>query len=378
MMPAVQLFSAIWALFAGSLSVLLLFVALTWEGRLFAVTAILVSVTPLVASFGREVKRRKRRPLVLTMAVAAILFYAVLLARAPSGAARPSSKVRHIYADGETHFRRFALGNLLPEIDQITLGFSLVPFVDPLFTQRQASGLKQFTAELYRDLERDPDFRALGSVMPEVYADLRGSRFETGHVFLYVPATRDPSQPRPALVFLHGSGGNFKAYLWLLSQLAERLNVVVIAPSYGMGNWNGTDTAAIVKAAIAMSSNHVKIDANNVHVMGLSNGGLGVTQLLQPNGTPFRSFVFLSPVFDTVRISEMRNPSLANLPIFVLTGSLDDRVPLDYVEATARSLTARGGAVTLERLSDANHFAFFSHREKVLSALENWLRGHGL
>jgi hypothetical protein len=123
----------------------------------------------------------------------------------------------------------------------------IMPYLDPILTRDQARRVSVFTLDLYRDMERDPDFHRLGSAMGWAYAELLGQPFDVGHYYLYVPRNRG-SGPSPAIVFLHGSAGNFKAYTWLWSRLAEEQGMVVIAPSYGFGNWDRAGVVAVLRA----------------------------------------------------------------------------------------------------------------------------------
>jgi predicted esterase len=293
--------------------------------------------------------------------------------RVPSG--HGSARLYHLYGDNEQH-RRWALGNIVPEVDQLLLIFSVMPLVDPLFTYRQAAPLKVWTRKIYRELNADADFHAVGSVMPLAYADLRGGDVPQ-HAFLYVPKTLDRSRPAGALVFFHGSGGNFKAYVRLLSKIADELNVVVIAPSFGSGRWTARETHERTSAALTAAQRIVPVDRTQVHAIGLSNGGLAVSHLLREAPHDYRSFVFLSPIFhlDSLR----RPPSIASgsLPVFIATGDFDNRVPLSYVGDAVRRMTNSGAAVTLEVIHDANHFAIFSHRDQVLAKLQRWLHQQG-
>ena len=214
-------------------------------------------------------------------------------------AARPPAPAyRHRYIGGQNGFRRYAFGNLLPEGDQFAMGFPLVPAADRLFTVKQAKTLTGLTAAIYGELEADPAFHALGSVMPETYDELWGLPFNHGHYYLYVPPGLDRTTPRPAIVFLHGSGGNFKAYTWLLSKVADQLGMVLIAPTYGFGTWREPDTSRLVQGALDDAAQVVSIDRQDVHLIGLSNGGLGVSQAGRSLGASLRSLTFLSPVFD--------------------------------------------------------------------------------
>src|SRR5262249_24885010 len=162
-------------------------------------------------------------------------------------------------------------------------------------------------------------------------------RFDHGHYFLYVPPRLDRNTPAPALVFLHGSGGNFKSYTWLLSKVADERGLVLIAPSFGMGNWDPQHGTEAVLAALNDAAKDVQLDMDHVHLAGLSNGGLGVSHLAaSPAGQLFRSLIFLSPVCDENDLgSKQFWLQEREKPVLIITGALDDRVPLPFVEGFA-------------------------------------------
>ena len=357
------------------LSALLLLVCSTNEGTAFGVGGMLLSLAPMLACFAWE---RKSRWLWMTAATAVVSWMAItfwLTINAPNGQASASAKVQHHFADKGGAFRRHALGNLLPEVDQFMLGFRLVPAMDPLFTMEQSKKLSRLTASLYQELESDNDFHALGSMMPEAYDELWGQRFDHGHYFLYVPERLDRHQPQPALVFLHGSGGNFKAYTWLLSKVADDLGMILVAPSYGMGNWHEPDTSRIVQAALDDAAKVITIAPRQMHLIGLSNGGLGVSQAGSSLGDTFQSLTFLSPVFDGPMV---RSPPFVQhwrgRPVLVISGRSDDRVPFAYVTETVSTMISEGIAVTLKPVDGADHFMLFSHSDAVIGMVSTWLR----
>ena len=110
--------------------------------------------------------------------------------------------------------------------------------------------------------------------------------------------------------------------------------------------------------------------------MGLSNGGLGVSQAGSSQGNRFRSLIFLSPVFDGPAV---RSPEFVQgwkgRPVLVISGVADERVPFDYVSETVSTMTREGVLVTLKPIDGADHFMLFSHREAVIGAITAWLRG---
>jgi poly(3-hydroxybutyrate) depolymerase len=247
-----------------------------------------------------------------------------------------------------------------------------MPHLDPLLTVEQARRVSAFTLDLYDEMENDPDFHELGSAMNWSYAALINKDFEAGHYYLYVPH-QDEDSPIPAIVFLHGSAGNFKAYLWVWSKLAKELSLAIIAPSCGFGDWNLTCTRAIPKA-IEDATTVVNIDRNHIYLAGLSNGGLGVTRLAEMSPDPFAGLIFISPVVDSEIVhSKAFQNSWRDRPVLVVTGEMDRRVPLSYVEENVSSLRSGGVTVTGITHPGEDHFLFFSQPKSVLSDVADWL-----
>lgn len=176
-----------WALLVCPLALCLLCVCSTFSGVLFALASLFIGLAPLLwaAGYGGEYPRLHQG------ALAAFALWLTLTAwlvfRQPDGHSQEGSRVSNRYVGGEWHYKTQALGALLPEIDQFRLGYKLVPLVDALMTFKQSSALSAMTGEIYKEVEADKDFHALGSVMPDAYSDLWGRIFDHGHYFLYVP-----------------------------------------------------------------------------------------------------------------------------------------------------------------------------------------------
>lgn len=371
-----QVLAFLWMLAVGLLALLLMVVADTGRGRLFACTSLLTAILPFAICFAIRRCTKQWKVSVICGGVAWLGFVMFVLALTPTGLPQPARRVMHGFAEKGAGFPRYSLANLLPEGDQLRLGFTLMPLIDPLLTTTQAAKLKRLTASIYDELERDLDFRELGSAMSGAYGELLGQTWVSGHSYVYVPQAADVSRPMPVLVFFHGSGGNFKAYLWILSKVADRLGFALVAPSNGLGNWTEDDSTKGLTNALAAASRLVKIDLGRIHIIGLSNGGLAISRLAESQGSHFASMTFLSPVFATPSIrSSSFATQCAHRRVLVITGSMDDRVPLDYVEENADWMKRGGAQVTLKAFGGADHFLFFSHRDDIIKILERWLRG---
>src|SRR5262249_39698639 len=146
-------------------------------------------------------------------------------------------------------------------------------------------------------------FRHLPSALPAVYRSLGSFSEPADDGFLYIPAHLAATHPAPVLVFLHGSGGNFKGYLWVLSEVADRAGCVVVAPGDGLGNWRASETGRRIASALDRAAQVTAIDRHRVHLAGLSNGGLGVCQALAEHGADFKTAILISPVFDSAELA---------------------------------------------------------------------------
>ncbi len=370
---AALLLAGLLAVVLVPLPLLLLVVGETVRGRIFALAALALVLSPLAAAFAwRHASRAWWRTAAALFASWAGLALGLALS-APAGTTDPTARVFHLYANPPAHFSRFALGNLLPETDQLMLGFTLAPALDRLLTQAQASRLKAATADVYAELETDSDFRSLGSVLPLAYAELRGTPSAAQHSLVYIPANLDRTKPAPVMVFFHGSGGNLKGYLWVLSRVADRLGFVLIAPSFGLGNWRAAETSRQFEVALAALGRILPVNAQQIHVLGLSNGGLAVSEVFAQSSTRVRSFTFISPVFDDSVLTSLSSTSHPNQPVLMLSGLLDDRIPIDYVRDHVGRLKRTGAQVELSVVDGADHFLIFSHRESLVANLSDWL-----
>lgn len=352
----------------------LLLAAHTGSGRVFAIAGCAVGLGLILAGVTSERWRTWLRWGTVSAFLLGFVAWGIVIAWAPDGRADPLARVQNRYAGGTWDYRRYALGNLVPELDQFRLGFRLITRLDPLFDKAQAAQLAGWTTAIYDELEKDPEFHALGSAMPQAYENLRGGAAASGHSFLYVPERLNRAEPQPVLVFLHGSGGNFKAYTWLLAKVADRVGCVVVAPSFGMGNWRAAESSRVVEAALADAGRVVAVDRSRLHLMGLSNGGLGVSQVAADAGGRFASLIYLSPVFDEEALmSAGFAAQWRGRDVLVLSGTRDNRTPFAYVSDEVARMRARGAKVEVVEFKDSDHFLFFSHGDAVLGRLEAWL-----
>ncbi len=345
----------------------------TWQGMLLSTSIGLLSVSPLLYWIGDERGSVIQVWLGKISSLAACFGVAGALWQTPDAHTSEKARIHSRFSDGGWHYDRSSIGSLLPEIDQIHLGYAVAMAFDPFFTRQQRSELSAMTDTLYSEISADPDFTAAGSALTSIYREIGFRDFRDGHYFHYIPASVDRSKPTPALVFLHGSGGNFKAYVWLLSKIADELGITIIAPSFGMGNWEKRGGYETITRAIADAGKHAAIDPDHIHLMGLSNGGKGLCLAESTHGPKFRSLIFLSAVLhNRIKPADLA-ARLQPRRTLILSGGSDDRVPWEYVSDYAERLKAGGLDVTTRRFEGEDHFLFFHQRAEVSKLIAGWI-----
>jgi pimeloyl-ACP methyl ester carboxylesterase len=361
--------------FAGtSISIWFLAYSVTWWGKCAAIWGLVTTCFPLIIYLRCARFRNQRVWHWLNRAWGILVVGGIIggLLATPSGDSRPGASVSQHFVD-RVSFPRYAFSNMVPEVEQVNLGFLIMPYLDARFDRKRAHRVSTFTLKLYREMDSFADFRQLGSVMGWAYADVMGQPYDAGHYYLYIPQHRVQGA-LPAIIFLHGSVGNFKVYTWAWSKLAEELGYAIIAPSFGFGEWDRPEGVRALESVVKDAETKVNLDKDRMYLAGLSNGGLGVS--LSAKATPelYRGLIFISPVMATDVISSKAfQKAWAGRPMIVVTGEADERVPIGYVDEQVKQLKEGEVSVSYLKYPDEDHFLFFSELESVLKDIAEWL-----
>lgn len=339
-------------------ALLLLGCAGTFEGRLAAGCALLaLALAPA---------RRSRRGLAV-VAPALLAGGLLLVLRAPSGEPAEGARLRARYLLGGGA-SRLAPTNLVPEGDQLVLATHLVWLLDPVMTRASAARLRGAIRGVYASAERDPEARALGSALGDAILDR-----DTGRVYLYEPP-HAPGERRPVVLFLHGSAGSWKGYLQVLLELARRRGLGLAQPSFGFGAWNRPGGVDAVERTRRWLVAQPWVDPSRVYLVGLSNGGRGITRVMQSGPARFRGLVFVSAVVEPrVLDAAPLEPSWRAVPALVVHGARDDRVPLAYMDLGVDALRAQGVPVRYAVFPEEDHYLIFTAPERLRAEVGAWL-----
>ncbi len=331
------LFALVWTL----PNALLLAVAHTWNGRAVALAGVALAVAMLA-----WVARRLRAAVGIAMLGLAV-FGAALLG-APSGDPGDGPLTSH-WRDG---YPRFHIASVVPEVDQFEFGTWLVAGVDRHVDAARAARLRALVRSVYLPTREDPAFVEAGSAMPGAYEVFRGGPRDYGHHYAFVPASE---APLPVVLFLHGSLGNFKGYTAVFARHLD--GWAVVAPSFGLGDWRVDGAEHVIGRALEAIRRDPRLDESRVIVVGLSNGGLGVTRALARDRAAFRGAVYLNAVIEP----DLARAAVYDLPVLIVTAEDDARIPTHF-HRDAQAWIPGSRLVSFAR---EDHFLFFSQPASV-------------
>ena len=188
--------------------------------------------------------------------------------------------------------------------------------------------------------------RATGAPLPEPGLQKLGlgSRRDS---YIYVPAAYRPDQALPLVLLLHGAGGHAHDGLRILLHLADKANLILVAPASHATTWDiiarrayGADLA-LADRSLDYVFKHYAIDPAHIGIGGFSDGASYALTLGLANGDLFTHVLAFSPGF-IGPIDERGRPQ-----IFVSHGAGDTVLPIDPCgRRIAQQLQAAGYGLT--------------------------------
>lgn len=185
---------------------------------------------------------------------------------------------------------------------------------------------------------------------------------------LYVPKTHAPEQPAPFALLLHGAGGSAEHGLFLLKDLAETHNLILLAPSSRGTTWDlieerlfDRDVLFIQQALETVFQTCVP-DKKRFAIGGFSDGASYALSLGLINGELFTHILAFSPGF-------FHAPAAAGKPKLYLSHGVNDPV-LPIGPCSRRivpKLRREGYDVTYREFGDGH-----SVPESVSTEAVNW------
>lgn len=171
---------------------------------------------------------------------------------------------------------------------------------------------------------------------------------------MYVPRGYHANRPVPLLLLLHGATGNGDEILDAFQDVADELNVVVLAPDSRGVTWDvvtgelGRDVA-FIERALERTFARVAIDPSHVAVGGFSDGASYALTLGLANGDLFQAAMAFSPGF-LAKTKQQGSPRL-----FLSHGTADHILPIDQTSRPMAEKLRQAGYRLELREFDGRH-----------------------
>lgn len=155
---------------------------------------------------------------------------------------------------------------------------------------------------------------------------------------------------RPAIVFLHGFGGLLTPYLESITRATGGTYDIIAPVLDPSGYWWSAHGLAVVEEVLQ----HLPPDVDRVFLLGLSNGGVGASAVLQDAHLTKR----LSGVVLISGVGELKQRP--RVPLLMISGKRDSHFTYSSVSIQAYAAEALGAAPRTVWLQ-ADHFLILTH-----------------
>jgi predicted esterase len=226
-------------------------------------------------------------------------------------------------------------------------------------SSNQSTNLTPLVADVYSKIYADPAFASVPSALPYCFSPTKPT---SGHYFLYRP-DKMPANPT-CIVFLHGYGGNFQFYTWVLKQ--EFPDAVILTPSWGISWHRGTTT--YLKEMLADAERRTGVHFDKPWLMGISAGGRGGFNIYNQMPSRFRGYVCIANAPETRVARSLRS----DLRILMLNGTQDEMVPLHIARQQMQLAKRRVPTLSYQEIN-GNHFFLLSDRQSTFGAIREFM-----
>ena len=245
---------------------------------------------------------------------------------------------------------------LIDEQDSLILGEALFHRIGG----DSANEHKGISSALYADYsEMRAKQRVFASPFVSTYLGLQGSaRFDA---VVVKPEINQP--PEFALIFLHGYMGNVTAQCWEIAQAVKDLGYLTVCPSTGWrGDWWQPQGQANLHATFEYLRGQ---GLQNFYLGGFSNGGISIGRLASQlkNEQGLRGIILIDGFDNSAGLKEI------GLPILLLQGVQDERIPVTYARQFAEEIGNPGSYVEV----DGDHYLIMKQPLSVQNAIAKWL-----
>jgi hypothetical protein len=244
---------------------------------------------------------------------------------------------------------------ILPESILVT---SVLFFVNSAegVPEKQKKKLNEVFQKFYLEILKDKQMQGIPSALPYSLSD---KKLSYGHYFLYLPPEITPQTKQ--IVFLHGYGGNFLIYIYVLKKAFK--NCIIVVPSWG-SSWAHGNYHYLQEVYADIKSRHA-VKIRQPVLMAISAGGGAAFEYYNENPYRFKSIIGLATC-PYQRTIDVMKPGLS---IIMICGRYDKRFPWEGVKKRAMQVKKKVKDFKLTAVPD-NHFFFLSSEKEWIDFIK--------
>lgn len=171
---------------------------------------------------------------------------------------------------------------------------------------------------------------------------------------LFVPSSYDHMHALPAILLVHGGGGNGPDFLKLWQDFGEKNGIILVAPTLPLGPALEAQVPQLFPLIIDTVKKSWLVDSRRVYVFGVSAGGYSTFDAATLASTYFAAAgVFacvITPDYDWI-VQQARRKT----PIAIYIGDHDQFFTLAQTRATRDLLVANGFPVHYVEIPNQDH-----------------------
>lgn len=227
-----------------------------------------------------------------------------------------------------------------------------------LSAEKQQSLLTEFK-DVYRAISLDEAMRGIPHTLAYSYTSVTPTR---GHYYACIPD--EINEETRSIVFLHGFGGNFLYYTWLLK--SEYPDAIILLPTYTYSWFDGS--LSYVEEVITNFEGRHNLQLKHPWLFALSAGGPAGFRIYNEAPEKFTGLVCLAsgPLGLTAKDFH------PDLNIYMLNGNRDDRIDIEDIRELVGEFQDQLPSLRYQELP-SDHFFMLTEREECFELVNDYM-----